>query len=181
MITLIEDYFTQGCGRCARHATPDCSTRRWASGLAELRRICLAAGLTETVKWGHPCYTLASRNIAILGALRESFRIGFFDAALLGNDRGLLVRQGPNIRHPDTIRFTDPAQVADLEPALCATLTEAMANAAAGLKPPKPPTDLDLPEIRGSYPQNTARIRPAPSTSAFNRWGWTSEITVCPG
>ena len=64
MITDPGDYFAKGCGRCDRFATPECSTRRWAAGLAALRRICLEAGLTETAKWGHPCYMHAGRNIA---------------------------------------------------------------------------------------------------------------------
>ena len=68
MITDIEDYFTRGCGRCERFATPDCSTRQWESGLNALRRICLEAGLAEAVKWGHPCYLHRERNIAIIGA-----------------------------------------------------------------------------------------------------------------
>ena len=57
MITNIEDYFTKGCGRCNRFATPDCSTRQWAQGLNELRRVCQNAGLIETVKWACPCYS----------------------------------------------------------------------------------------------------------------------------
>ena len=44
MITAIEDYFTKGCGRCERFATPDCSTQRWGSGLDDLRQICLDQG-----------------------------------------------------------------------------------------------------------------------------------------
>jgi uncharacterized protein YdeI (YjbR/CyaY-like superfamily) len=55
MITRIEDYFTKGCGRCERFATPDCSTRPWIGGLEHLRRICLDVGLEETLKWAHPC------------------------------------------------------------------------------------------------------------------------------
>ena len=70
MITEIEDYFTRGCGRCDRFATPDCSTRLWIAGLEQLRRLCLAAGLTEMLKWGHPCYMHAGRNIVIMGAFR---------------------------------------------------------------------------------------------------------------
>lgn len=68
MITSIEDYFSKGCGRCERFATPDCSTRQWTGGLRSLRRICLEAGLVETVKWAHPCYMHGDRNIVILGA-----------------------------------------------------------------------------------------------------------------
>ncbi len=66
MITIVADYFDKGCGRCDRFATPDCSTRHWAAGLKELRGICLDAGLAETVKWGHPCYLHANRNIATI-------------------------------------------------------------------------------------------------------------------
>ena len=83
MITDIEDYFSKGCGRCDRFATPDCSTRQWDRGLRRLRQICLDAGLVETVKWGHPCYMRSGRNIVILGAFRGDFRISFFDAALI--------------------------------------------------------------------------------------------------
>ena len=63
MITDIEDFFSLGCGRCSRFATADCSTRQWADGLLALRRICLDLGLVEAVKWGHPCYLHAGRNI----------------------------------------------------------------------------------------------------------------------
>ena len=45
MITDPDDYFTKGCGRCERFATPDCSTRPWIEGLNALRRICLELGL----------------------------------------------------------------------------------------------------------------------------------------
>ncbi|HMS94815.1 MAG TPA: hypothetical protein PKA03_06290, partial [Tabrizicola sp.] len=63
MITDPEVYFTQGCGRCDRFATPDCSTMLWLPGLLTLRRICRDAGLTEVAKWGHPTYTHSGRNI----------------------------------------------------------------------------------------------------------------------
>jgi uncharacterized protein YdeI (YjbR/CyaY-like superfamily) len=146
MITAIEDYFTQGCGRCARFDTPDCSTRHWAGGLADLRRICLAAGLVETVKWGHPCYVHAGRNIAIIGAFRGDFRLTFFNAALLSDPDGILERQGPNTRVPDMIRFADNADVTRNGPVLRALLAQAVGHAEAGLKPPPDERTLDLPE-----------------------------------
>ncbi|MCU0863961.1 MAG: YdeI/OmpD-associated family protein [Planctomycetes bacterium] len=145
MVRDIDDYFAKGCGRCGRFATADCSTRAWAPGLAELRRICLAAGLVETVKWGQPCYMHAGRNIVILGALRGDFRISFFDAALLRDPEQVLEKQGPNTRHADAIRFTDNLQVAAREEVLTAYLREAMRNAAAGKRVPKQPHALELP------------------------------------
>ncbi len=146
MITEIEDFFSRGCGRCDRFDTPECSTRLWAPGLQELRRICLGAGLVETVKWGHPCYTHQGRNIAIIGAFRADFRLSFFNAALLRDPDGLLERQGPNSRHPGTIRFADAVRVAALRPVIQAYLKEAMAYAEAGIKPPRVPADVDLPD-----------------------------------
>ncbi|MEZ5393053.1 MAG: YdeI/OmpD-associated family protein [Bryobacterales bacterium] len=146
MITNIEDFFTLGCGRCERFATPDCSTRQWSRGLAELRRICLDSGLVETVKWGHPCYMHSDRNIAIIGAFRGDFRLTFFNAALMKDPKGVMEKQGPNTRHPDMIRFTDNAQVAKMEPIIGSYLKEAMGYAEAGVKPPKEQGEIELPE-----------------------------------
>ncbi len=146
MITDIEDFFTLGCGRCERHATPDCSTRQWHKGLVELREICRAAGLDELVKWGHPCYMHAGRNIAIFGAFRGDFRLTFFNAALMKDPEGVLQRQGPNTRHPDMIRFDDNAEPLAMRPIILAYLQEAMAYAEAGVKPPKDLSEVELPE-----------------------------------
>jgi uncharacterized protein YdeI (YjbR/CyaY-like superfamily) len=146
MITDIEDYFAKGCGRCERFATPDCSTRRWADGLNDLRRICLESGLVETVKWGHPCYMHAGRNIVIIGAFRSDFRISFFNAALMKDPDGILEKQGPNTRHRDMIRFADNSQVAKMEPVILSYLKEATGYADAGIKPPKDQNDIELPD-----------------------------------
>ncbi|MBT9447626.1 MAG: YdeI/OmpD-associated family protein [Hyphomonadaceae bacterium] len=146
MITAIEDYFSKGCGRCARFDTPDCATRRWASGLADLRRICVAAGLVETVKWGHPCYMLAGRNIAIIGAFRDDFRLTFFNAALMTDPKGVLEKQGPNTRHNGMMRFTDASTVATMAPIIGAYLAEAMRYADAGVVAAKETHDIDLPD-----------------------------------
>ncbi len=145
MITDIEDFFSKGCGRCKRFDTPDCSTRQWAKGLADLRRLCLEAGLVETVKWGHPCYMHAGRNIAIIGAFRGDFRITFFNAALMTDPHGILEKQGPNTRHRDMIRFTDNAQVEAMAPVITTYLKEATDYAEAGILPPKDESEVDLP------------------------------------
>lgn len=146
MIGDIEGYFAKGCGRCERFDTPACSARRWERGLRELRRICLHAKLEERVKWGHPCYTHAGRNIAIIGAFREDFRLSFFNAALMRDPEGVLERQGPNTAHPDMIRFSSDGQVADKETVIRAYLEEAMDHAARKLSPPKAAGEPDLPD-----------------------------------
>ena len=146
MITSIETYFAKGCGRCERFATPDCSTRRWIDGLHDLRRICLDVGLDETLKWAHPCYVHAGRNVAIFGAFRGDFRLSFFEAGLMTDPDGVLERQGPNTRHPDMLRFTAIEQVVEMEPVIRAYLAEAMRYAAEGRKAPKDPRELELPD-----------------------------------
>jgi uncharacterized protein YdeI (YjbR/CyaY-like superfamily) len=148
MITAIGDYFTKGCGRCPRFETPDCSTRRWAAGLVALRRICLEAGLAETVKWGHPCYMWGDRNIALMGAFRDDFRLNFMNASLMTDPDGILEKRGPNTRHPDMICFIDASQVVAMEGIITAYLQEAIGYARAGVKPVKAVTDIDLqPEL----------------------------------
>lgn len=145
MITGIEDFFTLGCGRCERFATPDCSTRQWSEGLLALRQLCLGVGLVETLKWAHPCYTHQGRNIALMGALRGDFRLSFFNAALLTDPAGVLERAGPNSQQPDLMRFSSAAQVAAMAPTIRAYLQEAMGHAEAGTRPHKVVAELVLP------------------------------------
>lgn len=146
MITDVADYFTKGCGRCDRFDTPDCSTRLWLAGLTDLRRIARDMGLTETAKWGHPCYMHAGRNICVMGAFRGDFRLSFMNAALLTDPEGALERQGPNTKTADCLRFTDPAAVIAREPTIRALLAQAMRHAEAGTLPDKTPADLTLPD-----------------------------------
>jgi uncharacterized protein YdeI (YjbR/CyaY-like superfamily) len=146
MITDPADFFTQGCGRCDRFATPDCSTRPWIEGLNRLRRICLDLGLEETVKWAHPCYMHAGRNIALFGAFRGDFRLTFLNAGLLRDSDGVLEPQGPNSATPGMIRFTAVGQVAELEPVIRAYLRQLMDHAEAGTTPPKTTREIDMPD-----------------------------------
>jgi len=146
MITDPDDFFTQGCGRCDRFATPDCSTRPWIEGLNALRRLCLDVGLEETVKWAHPCYLHAGRNIALLGAFRSDFRLTFLNAGLLVDGEGVLEPQGPNSRTPGVIRFTGNGQVAQKEAIIRAYLRQLMDYAEAGTKPPKTERQIETPD-----------------------------------
>ena len=146
MITDANDYFTKGCGRCKRFDSPDCSTKLWADGLADLRRICVSAGLEEVVKWGHPCYMHAGRNIVIFGAFRGDFRLTFFKGALMKDPEGVLTKLNENATNADMFRFTDNAQVRELEPVIAAYLKEAMGYAEAGIKPVKVTREVEWPE-----------------------------------
>ena len=146
MITDIEDYFTKGCGRCKRFATPECSTRLWIDGLNDLRRICRDMGLDEVVKWGQPCYMHVGRNIAIFGAFRGDFRLNFMNPGLLKDTEGVLQSQGDGSQTPGSIVFTDTAKVAEMEPVIRAYLKQLMDHAEAGTKPKKVTREIEMPE-----------------------------------
>jgi len=146
MITNADDFFTKGCGRCERFATADCSTRLWIDDLNRLRRICLDLGLEETVKWAHPCYMHAGRNIALFGAFRTDFRLSFMNAGLLNDTAGVLEPQGPNSQTPSMIRFTAVGQVSKMEPVIRAYLRQLMDHAEAGTKAPKLDREIDMPD-----------------------------------
>lgn len=146
MITNPDDFFTKGCGRCDRYATPDCSTRAWIDGLNDLRRICRDMALEETVKWAHPTYMYAGRNIAILGAFRGDFRLSFMNPGLLKDTEAVLERQGLNSQTPGTIRFTNVEQVAEMEPIIRGYLQQLMDHAKAGTKPPKVKREIAMPD-----------------------------------
>jgi uncharacterized protein YdeI (YjbR/CyaY-like superfamily) len=146
MITDAGEFFTKGCGRCDRFATPDCTTRRWLAGIERLRAICLDVGLSEVAKWGHPCYMRGERNIALIGTLIGDFRLSFFNPALLKDPAGVLVPNGPNARRPSLIRFTANEQVADLEPVIRAYLAEAIGYADQGLRQERESIEIELPD-----------------------------------
>ncbi|MEI2701633.1 MAG: YdeI/OmpD-associated family protein [Baekduia sp.] len=146
MITEIDDFYDKGCGRCDRFDTADCSTKHWNAGLRDLRRIALGTGLTEVVKWGHPCFMREGRNVALIGAFRDDFRLSFFNAALLRDGDGVLEKSGPNTQHADVIRFTSNEQPGEMEAVLVAYLTEAIGYADAGIKPEKSEVELDYPD-----------------------------------
>lgn len=145
MITDVNVYFQDGCGRCDRFATAECSSQIWAAGLANLRTLCLAAGLQEVAKWGHPTYMHAGRNVVILGAFRSDFRMTFFHPSLLRDADGALEKQGANTRHADMLCFRSMGEVAEKSGLIAAYLAEAKGYAEAGILPNLPPREVDVP------------------------------------
>ena len=145
MITEIEDYFDKGCGRCPRFDTPDCSTKLWDKGERDLRRICKDMGLEETVKWAHPCYMHAGRNISVMGAFRTDFRLSFFNGGLMKDPEELLEKAGENSAGKSVMRFTGNDQPARMEGTIRAYLREAMDYAERGIVAERDTSMPDLP------------------------------------
>ncbi len=138
----VDDYLAQGCGRCDKVGTPECKVNPWRDGLTRLRTVLLDTPLTEDRKWGSPCYTWDGHNVAMIGALKDSFVLSFFKGALLKDPHRLLEAPGPNSHHARYVRFTDNDRVDALADTLKAYVQDAIEIEKAGLKV-EPRTEQD--------------------------------------
>jgi len=87
---------------------------RWRAGLRELRRLLLASGLEESVKWGAPCYIRAGKNVVGLGAFKSYFGLWFYQGTLIPDPQGVLVNaQKGKTKALRQWRFTDESIDAD--------------------------------------------------------------------
>lgn len=67
------------------------NAEQWRDELTRLRKIVLAAGLTETMKWGAPCYTCNGHNVVGVGGFKAYFGLWFHQGVLLSDPHGVLI------------------------------------------------------------------------------------------
>lgn len=115
--------------------------KKWQEEIRKLRTIILGCGLTEELKWGCPCYTfqtgLSGRqesNIVLIHVFKEYCAVLFFKGVLLNDANGILVQQTENVQAARQARFTNLAEIAELQPILKAYIYEAVEVEKAGLK-----------------------------------------------
>lgn len=130
----VDDYFAVGCGRCPLGNTPECKVHNWQEEMKLLRQILLDCGLIEEVKWSVPCYTVGNGNVVILSAFKAYCSLSFFKGALLKDPEGVLVQPSKHSQAARLIKFTDVAQVVEMESILKDTIYEAIEVEKAGLK-----------------------------------------------
>jgi uncharacterized protein YdeI (YjbR/CyaY-like superfamily) len=118
----------------------------WQKELEQLRKIVLACGLTEELKWGVPCYTYNSANIVLMHVFKEYCALLFFKGALLQDGHGILIQQSENVQAARQVRFTNAKEIVKLAPVLKAYIYEAIEVEKAGLKVPlKKTTEYAVP------------------------------------
>ena len=108
--------------------------KKWREELEKLRMIVLDCGLTEELKWGHPCYTFQKRNIVLIHGFKEYCALLFFKGALLKDAKGILIQQTENVQAARQIRFTNVREIVKMKPILKAYIHEAIEVEKAGLK-----------------------------------------------
>lgn len=111
-----------------------------------LREMALESGLTEELKWGHPCYTLKGKNVFLIHGFKDYCAVLFHKGALLKDAKGLLVRQTANVQSGRQLRFRDVEEIEAHTALIKAYMAEAIANEKAGRNVPmKKTAEFDMP------------------------------------
>jgi uncharacterized protein YdeI (YjbR/CyaY-like superfamily) len=108
--------------------------KKWKEEFEKLRMIVLDCGLTEELKWGHPCYTFQKSNIVLIHGFKEYCALLFFKGALLKDANGILIQQTENVQAARQIRFTNVREIVRMKTILKAYIHEAIEVEKAGLK-----------------------------------------------
>jgi uncharacterized protein YdeI (YjbR/CyaY-like superfamily) len=108
--------------------------KQWQDELERLRKIVLDCGLTEEVKWKHPCYTLDGSNIVLIHEFKEYCALLFFKGVLVKDPIGVPVQQTENVQAARQIRFSSADEIVEMEHIVKAYINEAIAVEKAGLK-----------------------------------------------
>ena len=146
MTTDINDFILNGCGRCNKYATPLCKINNWKEELLLLREIVLQSGLSETMKWGMPCYQLDGKNVVMLAPFKDNCTLSFFKGSLLKNHSNILVKAGENSEQSRVIRFTNKSEIIKIEFEILDLIKEAIENEKKGIKVgAKKITEADFP------------------------------------
>ncbi|EIE00545.1 YdeI/OmpD-associated family protein [Leptospira licerasiae] len=121
--------------------------KQWKEEYEALRKIALASGLTEELKWGQPCYTSQNNNIVLIHGFKEYCAFLFFKGALLKDPKGILIQQTKNVQSARQIRFTNLKEIDKLKTSLKAYIKNAIDVEKSGQKVNfKKTKEFDMPE-----------------------------------
>jgi uncharacterized protein YdeI (YjbR/CyaY-like superfamily) len=119
----------------------------WQAEYQKLRDIILECPLTEDLKWGQPCYTLAKQNIVLIHGFKEYCALLFFKGALLKDPPGILIQQTQNVQAARQLRFVSVEEIAEKASLITAYVHEAIEVEKSGLKVEfKKTADFAVPE-----------------------------------
>jgi uncharacterized protein YdeI (YjbR/CyaY-like superfamily) len=107
--------------------------KKWKEEFANLRIIILDCQLTETLKWGVPCYSFQQKNIVLIHGFKEYCALLFFKGALLKDANGILIAQTANTQAARQVRFTNVQEIVKMKTILKSYIREAIAVEESGL------------------------------------------------
>ena len=119
--------------------------KKWGEEFELLRMTILDTGLTETLKWGVPCYMYEKSNIVLIHGFKEYCAVLFFKGALLKDPKGVLIQQTKNVQAARQIRFTGVKEIVKQERTLKSYIKEAIELEKSGAKVEyKKPTEFKV-------------------------------------
>ena len=123
------------------------SAKQWQGEFKALREMALASGLTEDLKWGHPCYTLDGTNVFLIHGFKEYCAILFMNGAIMKDPKKLLIAQTKNVQAARQLRFTNLAEITKKKAVIKSYIKEAIALEETGVKVPvKKAADFVVPK-----------------------------------
>lgn len=126
MINSVEEFFTDGCGRCKWFKTDKCKVHKWHNELKFLRNKLKNTALKEELKWSQPCYTIDGKNKIILSSLKDCCTLSFQEGYALNNKYGLLEKPGPNSNIGRVIKIPSMAFIFEHEKEIDFYINEAI-------------------------------------------------------
>jgi uncharacterized protein YdeI (YjbR/CyaY-like superfamily) len=108
---------------------------KWKTELLILREIIKRSGLTETIKWGQPCYMYSDKNVIMISAFKTNCVVSFFKGSGLKDPEQILEKPGENSQSVRVIRFTQANDIQRLEKILRLYIQEAIGAEISGIKP----------------------------------------------
>jgi uncharacterized protein YdeI (YjbR/CyaY-like superfamily) len=108
--------------------------KRWRAEFAALRKLCLASGLNEELKWGQACYDLHDGKIVLIHGFKDYCALLFMKGALLTDPEGILVQQTKNVQSARQIRFASLADISKQKAVVKAYIKKAIAVEKSGAK-----------------------------------------------
>lgn len=135
--------------------------KQWQKETDKLRQIALECDLREELKWGKPCFTFRTKNVAIVIPLKESCAFSFFKGALLKDSKHILERIGET-QAARWIKFTSIREIAAVRSILKDYLHEAIELEKSGKKIAlKKTSEYPIPEELQRRLDNNAALRSA--------------------
>src|SRR5688572_20286459 len=107
---------------------------KWQGEFETLRKLILAIGLTEELKWGCLCYTFQGHNIVLIHGFKDYCALLLFKGALLKDPHGILVQQTKNVQAARQVRFTSAREIVKMKSIIKEYIKEAIEVEKAGLK-----------------------------------------------
>ncbi|TGM99837.1 YdeI/OmpD-associated family protein [Leptospira dzoumogneensis] len=136
--------------------------KQWKEEYESMRKIALASGLTEELKWGQPCYTFQNNNIVLIHGFKEYCAFLFFKGALLKDPKGVLIQQTKNVQSARQIRFTNLKEIDKLKTSLKSYIKNAIEVEKSGQKVNfKKTKEFDMPEEFLSKLEESPNLRSA--------------------